>query len=283
VPESTSFRASLFASSGRATPDRVGAGLAAARDLGVLTGPVPLAVEGTGYLAGTDKQRRDGVCEAMRSSSDFAWAVRGGYGAGRLDPIDQKILTSKPLVGFSDVCVLLAQTYAAGGQALHGPVVTSLADADEGSCVAFVAALNRLPRLWSLSRAEAHCAGPLIGGNIEVLSRMIGTEYEPSFRGKIVVLEDVGEPMYRLDRALNHLLVSSDLGRASAVLLGTFVDCPKDASERLFVELKNRKVPVFTGAPVGHGATNHAFWWGESVRLDGSAGRLELSGHAVAR
>jgi muramoyltetrapeptide carboxypeptidase len=244
---------------------------------------VPLTVEGAGYLAGSDEERRAGVCEAMRGPSDFAWAVRGGYGAGRLDPLDHSVLASKPLVGFSDVCVLLAQTYAAGGQALHGPVVTSLADADEGSRVAFVAALNHLPRRWSLSRAETTCAGQLIGGNIEVLSRMIGTDYEPSFDGKIVVLEDVGEPMYRLDRSLNHLLVSSDLGRAAAVLLGTFIDCPSDASAQLAVELRQRKVPVFTGAPVGHGATNHAFWWGEAVRLDGPAGRLELSGHVAVR
>jgi muramoyltetrapeptide carboxypeptidase len=283
VPESTSFRASLFAASGRAASDRVGAGLAAARDCGVSAGPVPLQAAGDGYLAGSDAQRRAGLQAAFAASSDFAWAVRGGYGAGRFYPIDPALFAAKPVVGFSDVCVLLAQSYAAGGQALHGPVLTSLADADEGSRVGFLAALNHLPRRWALSAGEGVVEGALIGGNIEVLSRLIGVDYQPSFAGKIVVLEDVGEPLYRLDRALNHLLVSTDLSRAAAIVLGRFVDCAEGAAEQLAEVLKRRKIPVFSGAPVGHGPTNHAFWWGERARLDGGAGRLELSGHLVAR
>jgi muramoyltetrapeptide carboxypeptidase len=105
---------------------------------------------------------------------------------------------------------------------------------------------------------------------------LIGTPINPSYAGHVVVLEDVGEPWYRCDRSLTHLLVATDLRQAKAVVLGTFIDCEEGTSTRLAERLIAAGVPCLRDAPVGHGVANHAFVWGERATF--AEGTLTLTG-----
>ena len=273
------FTASIFASSGRATAARIEAGLARAKTAGIITGPVPkwgFSGQDTPYLAGDDEQRLASLNGALASEADLAWALRGGYGLTRLLPFNNLELSAATVLGFSDVTALLAAVHAAGGTAIHGPVVTSFADADQASVEALKQAWLGERRQWQLRGEPANLEAPVIGGNLEVLTRLIGSEFQPKFARHIVVLEEVGEPWYRCDRALSHLLGATDFGAVSAVVLGDFHDCEAGVAEQLSDRLNAMNIPCLIGAPVGHDAANHAFIWGEMARLDSSG--IELLG-----
>jgi muramoyltetrapeptide carboxypeptidase len=194
----------------------------------------------------------------------------------RLLPLAGLDFSQATVLGFSDVTTLLAAVHAAGGTAIHGPVLTSFADADQASVEALGAAYGRRPRHWPLQGGAIELEAPIIGGNLEVLTRLIGGGLEPQFAGRIVVLEDTGEPWYRCDRALTHLLSATDLSAAAAVVLGEFHHCDVGVAEQLAARLEAIDIPCLHGAPVGHGAANQAFIWGESARLE--AGGLHLLG-----
>lgn len=275
-------RAHLFTISSPASPDRLAAGLQAATQAGYRLSEPPETIHTPGYLAGDDGQRAESLAAAIADKdADFAWAVRGGYGAARTPlPPPELLATAGPIVGFSDLTFLLARVHGAGGQAVHGPVLTSFADADEASRRDLEKALQRQPRHWQLSPQDNNCQageGPLIGGNMAVLGTLLGTEDCPSFAGHYVVLEDVGEAHYRLDRLLDHLCRASDLAQAKGVLVGDFIDCPQGAQDLITQLLGQRGIPCWSHAPVGHGSRNQAFIWGEQVELDES-GSLILHG-----
>lgn len=272
------FRAALFASSGRAERARIHAGLKRAQAAGIELNEVPeqaFACPGE-YLAGDDSLRLDSLKQALAAPSDIAWAVRGGYGLTRLIPFESVALEQKPIVGFSDVTALLAATYQAGGCAIHGPVLTSFAEADAASQDALRAAIDAEARQWQLHGEGAGFEAPIIGGNLEVLTRLIGTAIQPEYKGKVVVLEEVGEPWYRCDRALTHLLASTDLNQARAIVFGAFVNCGQGALERLVKRVQGLGLKALSGAPVGHGSANQAFVWGERAVYE--QGTLTLTG-----
>ena len=275
-------RAELFTISSPAKLERLQAGLDAARDAGFELGEVPDCIHSAGYLAGDDDARAQSLRRALASKeADFAWAIRGGYGAARTPlPGAELLRDGNTVLGFSDLTYLLAIVHAAGGQAIHGPVLTSYADADEPSRQALNAALAGEPRRWQLQTTDGKAqlgAAPVIGGNLAVLATLLGTQHCPQFAGHYVVLEDVGEAHYRLDRALNHLLRASDLSQAKGIILGHFVHCPEGAAPLMERLVRAHQIPCWTHAPVGHGHENHAFIWGEQASIDG-VGQMVLHG-----
>ncbi len=274
------FSASLFAASGRAQPSRIEAGLRRARALGIEVGDVPQSAFSApqSYLAGDDATRLLGLERALSGSEDLAWAVSGGYGLTRIAPFSGLCLTDKPVLGFSDVTILLAAVHQAGGRAVHGPVLTSLAQADAATIESLFAALASEPRRWSLKGSCSDFSAPLVGGNLEVITRLIGTSVQPLFADHVVVLEDIAEPWYRCDRAMTHLLAATDLPEAKAVILGEFIDCEEGTSARLASRLIDLGIPCLTDAPVGHGPANQAFVWGEQALFEG--GTLTLTGES---
>jgi muramoyltetrapeptide carboxypeptidase len=274
------FNVNLFAVSGRAEIPRIKQGVARAEALGWTLGDLPpyggAEAPQEGYLAGDDASRRASLESALVEEASLAWALRGGYGAARLAPFAAMPLAACPVLGFSDVTTLLAAVHQAGGCAIHGPVLTSFGEADEGTVTALQACLSGAPRSWSLDGEAAPFEGAMLGGNLEVLTRLIGTSLAPRYAGRVVVLEDVGEPWYRCDRALTHLLSASDLSEAQAIILGDFHHCEAATVDRLRARVLALGVPCLAGAPVGHGVTNHAFVWGERVHYDGA--QLTLTG-----
>jgi muramoyltetrapeptide carboxypeptidase len=216
--------------------------------------------------------------------------ARGGYGLLRLlDRITLEGLQRrpKPIVGFSDGTLLLAMAAQAGLTTIHGPVVTQLGTLPAHDFSALVHLLEDpepgvlLEGLKSLTPGRAE--GSLLGGNLEVFSRLIGTPFLPDLKGAILLIEDVGERPYRLDRLLTHLTLAGIFQQVSAVLVGDFIACEEPAPSRtpfptaedvVCERLARLTIPVALGAPVGHGMRNRALPYGAHVVLDTQAGTL---------
>ncbi|GAB4341769.1 MAG: LD-carboxypeptidase [Desulfobulbaceae bacterium] len=244
------------------------------------------------YLAADDASRATEFLELWSDPEvEALLAVRGGYGCLRMLPfLDLEQLASSPkrLVGFSDLTVLLnAVSDRTGIITLHGPVLTSLADADDTSMSSLFAMLSGgLESVESGTTTvlrEGIADGILRGGNLTTLSHLLGTPWEIPLHGTILLLEDTGEPMYRIDRMLTQLYVSGRLEQAAGIILGSF-DCGDDeAANRTLRERAWNRVleltvhsgcPVWGDFPVGHGSVNHTLPIGAPVQMEN--GRLVL-------
>ena len=247
--------------------------------------------ETEGYLAGSDVRRLHELDAALRDREARAVIMaRGGYGLLRLLPLlDPAVLRGapKPVVGFSDGTALLAHAVQAEVAAIHGPVMTQLGRLPGQD----VASLSRLledaappPLLTTLdSVVPGRVRGPLLGGNLEVFSRLLGTPFFPDPTGAVLFFEDVGERPYRIDRLLTHLDLAGVFGAAAGVVVGDFTGCVEPEATRalsptvaavLEERLGRLAIPVAFGAPVGHGARNVALPYGIDVELDTRAGTL---------
>ena len=252
----------------------------------------------TGFTAGPDQIRLAELVAALRDPDARAIIMgRGGYGLLRiLAGIEPELLrrAAKPIVGFSDGTLLLAQAARAGLASIHGPVVAQLGRLAEGDHDALFAALEqpdaRLLCSGLETRVKGHAQGPLLGGNLEVFSRMLGTPYLPDLRGAILFFEDVGERPYRLDRLLTQLELAGAFQAAAGLVAGEFLGCDEPASSKLAFctasdvvreRLSRLRIPVVLGAPIGHGRHNRALPYGTRVELDADAGTLAALEGAV--
>lgn len=267
-------------------PGRFQAGLEIARAAGHDLRPFPDLLRPHRYLASPDDQRLAQLREALTDPGYGAvWIARGGYGLTRLlDRLDLEGLPRKPVIGFSDVTALHTALHQAGlGPAIHGPVVHSLPVTDAASQA----------HLWDLLAGRSvealvgepwvggEARGPLVGGNLCLLAAGCGTRYQLDARGAILVLEDVGEVPFRLDRMLQQLRSAGVLDGVVGVAFGRFVQCnPPDGAtwtlrDVLLEAVADLGVPVVGELPIGHGAENRAFVVGSPARL--SEGRLILN------
>jgi muramoyltetrapeptide carboxypeptidase len=238
----------------------------------------------TGYFAGSDDERLRELSAALADPSTKAViCARGGYGLTRiLGGLDAKAFAGapKPIVGFSDVTALHAWAARAGVGAIHGPVVGQLGDLPAEDAASLFAALESADppaplgglRVLRGGRAE----GVLLGGNLEIVSRLAGTPWQFDLNGAVLLLEDVGERPYRIDRALTQLELAGGLRGVAGVILGDFIGCaekdgsPPSAEEVIVERLGRLGVPIVAGAPIGHGQRNRAVPLGARVRLDGA-------------
>ncbi len=241
-----------------------------------------------GFLAGSDEARAAELQAALDDDQTRAiFCARGGYGLFRLLPLlnPKKFLGApKPIVGFSDVTALHAWLWKLGVPSVHAPVVTqlgSLPDKDVQSLFDLLEGKSAaIEGLRPISAGVAE--GKLLGGNLELLSRLCGTPWACQFKDAILLLEDVGERPYRIDRALTQLELTGALQGVAGVVLGDFVDCDEPngksptVDDVLHERLSRLGVPIASGAPIGHGTHNRAVWLGRRARLDTRVGRLEL-------
>jgi muramoyltetrapeptide carboxypeptidase len=251
--------------------------------------------ERLGYLAADDAARAQDLMRAW-SDPDVAAVLcaRGGYGTQRmLDLLDwQSLARARPkvLVGFSDVTAL-HQAFAArlGLSTIHGPSVTSLATDDEATAAHLRSMLfepvpgTTLTPVPARTLVAGRAQGVLVGGNLALLAAGIGTGSTRASAESIVVLEDVGEAPYRVDRLLTQLLRSGWFDRARGVVVGGFTDC--GPAEQLHEVLADRLVPfgvpTVLDAPFGHAQPNLAFPFGVPAVLDADAGTLVLRDAAL--
>lgn len=241
----------------------------------------------TGFLAGDDARRGDELARAFRDPTvEAIVCARGGYGAMRLlDALPWDALAAHPkwLVGFSDVTALHLAFGAHGLASIHGPNVTGLGrsitpaerfvllDALEGGGGAL--AWESLRSIWKGAEAVE---GPLVGGNLALVEAMAAGGRLVIPEGAILLLEDVTERPYRIDRMLTALRLGGHLARAGAVVFGGFTQCDPGpdgitVDEVLAERTRDLGVPVVSGAPFGHGAPNQAFVLGRRARLAGAS------------
>ncbi|CAK8714523.1 Muramoyltetrapeptide carboxypeptidase [Candidatus Electrothrix laxa] len=251
---------------------------------------------GPEYLAANDEQRIKDLYRLWNDEEVKALiSARGGYGClriiGRLNP---ELFRSQPkwLIGFSDLTVLLNGISAATGLVtLHGPMVTTLATADHFSFQRFKEALNGHFQPLTLTRSQEVLRsgtgqGRLAGGNLTTLTHLVGTPWQPQLSGRILFLEDTGEPLYTLDRMLTHLACCGMLDNLAGMVLGVFDPGHYDRLEilRLNEQVWNRVLeltqgasyPIWGGFPIGHQRGNVALPIGMEAVMDGSNGTLNF-------
>src|SRR5262245_2779455 len=197
------------------------AGLAALRDMGFKVQVGEHVLSRHGYLAGTDAQRAADLNRAARDRRVRGiWFARGGYGTARLlDRLDWKALDGDPsrvFVGYSDATALFSPILRHGGSlCLYGPMVSELGDAKAYHAGSLKALLRG--ESWAIRFSPSQVIRPgraqgrLLGGNLAVLTHLLGTPHAPDWKGALVLLEDVGEEVYRIDRMLQHLRMTGAL------------------------------------------------------------------------
>lgn len=228
-----------------------------------------------GCFAGTEAERAADINAFFADDEVKAiLCVRGGYGAACiLDKLDYEMIARhpKPLIGYSDITALhTALGEKTGLVTFHAPMLVSIKDFNSYTKAEFLTGLTRtepigeivMPRnkkLKTLVAGEAD--GIIVGGNLAVLTSLVGTPYELDGTGALLLLEDVDENAYRIDRMLNQLYQSGLLNRVNGILFGDFTNCKDgDFSVAQVLERYAKLVgkPAISGFPVGH-EKNNAF------------------------
>jgi muramoyltetrapeptide carboxypeptidase len=241
------------------------------------------ASDRAGYLAGNDRDRLHDINRALRDPKiDAIWCLRGGYGVMRiLAGIDYDALsrTPKAIIGYSDVTALHAAvqrkcrlvTY-------HAPTareaMTDLSrDSLRRAVVEQTDSCGVAPNAREINAGAAE--GRLVGGNLAVLAALCGTPFMPDLSDGILILEDINEPVYRIDRMLQQLMLAGAFNGCRAIVFGECVKCPDDAGGggRPFDEVLGEiahslGVPCLAGIPVGHIAEQWTIPLGAMATVD---------------
>jgi muramoyltetrapeptide carboxypeptidase len=248
-----------------------------------------------GFLAGDDERRLAELQAAINDDGVAAiMAARGGYGATRLlDRLDLSALQRHPklLVGFSDVTALHALWARAGVRSVHGPMIATLGKGPRGPVAAdaLCAILEGgVPTAMTGLRCDVpgRARGVLLGGNLAVLTALIGTPFLPSFASAILFLEDIGERPYRVDRMLTTWHQAGAFAGVAGVVLGAFTDCDPAADgvrveAVLHAQLARLGVPVVSGLAAGHIDDNHPLPFGAVVEIDATGDAAGPTGGGV--
>ncbi|HKT86246.1 MAG TPA: LD-carboxypeptidase [Novosphingobium sp.] len=280
------------------------------RAMGLEPRPAPHLLDREGYLAGSDRDRAGDLMAMFADDSVRAlMAVRGGWGGARLLPhLDfAKIARScKLFAGFSDNTALhLAFAARTGVPSIHGPNASASwpaaawqsfhALAFEGATPTYTitptagAALGRRGgRVRTFRGGKAR--GRLIGGNLTVLSALVGTPYLPDFTGAILFLEETNEAEYRIDRMLTQLALAGVLGKVAGIVFGQCTDCTNSDSgyssftiyEVLDRQFSSLGVPAFQGAEFGHIAAQMSMPVGIMAEIDADTGAIRMLEPVVA-
>lgn len=280
------------------------------RALGLEPRLAPHVLDRYGYLAGKDRDRAADINQFFADPQVGAiLPIRGGWGCSRILPyLDYKLIRQHPkiIVGFSDITTLIlainAQTQLI---TFHGPNGLSSwnpAQTDYFRRVLFTAEsltfqnfsdeadLNRLMavkyRIQTITPGIAR--GRLVGGNLSVLSALVGSAYLPDWKGAILFLEDINENIYRLDRLLTHLKLAGVFEQLAGFIFGQCPECKPDADygsltleEVVWNYIQPLGIPAWYGATIGHIDTIFTLPIGLEVEIDASTGTIRMLESAV--
>jgi muramoyltetrapeptide carboxypeptidase len=288
-------------------PERIRFAIETLESLGFKVRPGPHLYDREGYLAGADAARADDLNAMFADDSvDAIWCVRGGYGASRILPaLDYSLMQRrpKPLIGYSDITALhMAIQRHAGLVTFHGPVAfraftpytlaelkrvlwTAETPTRLGGPPPFERAPGRVDwdnRVTTLQPGKAR--GRLLGGNLCLMSHLVGTPYLPDLRGAILFLEDVEEAYYRIDRMLTQLWLSGALAGVAGMAFGKFTGCEPSAfflQNRPLEDILAERgralgIPAVSGLMIGHIEDQTTLPVGCLAELDADAGTLTL-------
>jgi muramoyltetrapeptide carboxypeptidase len=273
-------------------------GIAALENMGFRTRFDDRIFQSYHYLAGRDDDRAEELMRAIEDPSVQAIiALRGGYGSARLIPLlDERRVRGncKIFIGFSDVTTLHLFFNKCGWVTFHGPMAANAALAEiSANCEKHLVSLLTDPdyrpvlkffqlECWSSGAAE----GVLTGGCLSLVEASLGTSYEIQTKGKILFLEDTGEPSYRVDRMITHLRLAGKLDSAAGLLLGNFSNCGAQVGfysidDVLKDVLSGLNIPILANFPAGHVREHWALPLGVTARIDADALTLSFLEPAV--
>jgi muramoyltetrapeptide carboxypeptidase len=266
-----------------------------------------------GYLAGRDQDRAMDINQMFADEEvDAIMTLRGGYGSARLLPyLDYDLIRRRPKVftGYSDITALLNAIHIKTGLiTFHGPeaettyssymlaefkkvLVEPQAPITIGSPPTFEGGEGKAEKENRLTRiTPGKAQGQLIGGNLTLMADLLGTPYEPDFRGKILFLEDIGTTTDEIDRHLSHLWLAGKLQQVSGIAFGKFEDirylstwAKRFTLEEVLAErCQPLKVPTIAGLMFGHIDDQTTIPIGCEAELDVEAGALTLLEKAVS-
>jgi muramoyltetrapeptide carboxypeptidase len=284
----------LVAPSGPVREEQMVAGIALLTSWGLTVVPSADLYARHGFLAGADELRLAGLNDALADPVvRGVVCARGGYGAQRIvDRLDIDAVCRDPklIIGFSDITALhLALWRGARLATLHGPVATQLTEDFAAESVAALRSAIGTDRPVVVTAGPESETGPLrmpgepvtgtlLGGNLCLISASVGTPDEPDLRGAILLLEEVDEPPYKVDRMLVQLRRSGVLDEVAGVAVGQFTRCaddwPMSTVDVLADCLGDLGVPVLGGLPIGHGPGALTVALGVPATLDVAAGTL---------
>lgn len=263
-------------------------------------------LERHGYLAGDDKARADDINAAFADKSVAAvHAIRGGWGSARVLPyLDFEAIRRNPkvIIGYSDITALLLSIQAKTGLVtFHGPIGLGRWDSyslDYYKRVLFNGEQVTYANKHDLSDRNAlvqtefrtqtitpgKARGRLVGGNLTVMTTILGSPYLPDWENTILFTEDVHEDFYRIDRMLTQLKLAGVLGKIKGFVFGSCSECgPGDGNygaltlEEIFADhIKPLGVPAWQGAMIGHSQPQWTLPEGVEVEIDADAGTLKL-------
>ncbi len=237
------------------------------------------------YFSGTDDERLNDFQQMLDDDSVQAiLCARGGYGMGRIiDQLNFKKFKKHPkwIIGYSDITVLHGHLYSRYYiSSLHAPMAAAFNDA--GYINRYVQSLkNALEGKWARYSCDGHelnrtgeAIGELIGGNLALVSHIIGTDSDYKTKGRILFLEDIGEYIYNIDRMMYQLKRSGKLSRLAGLIIGGFTDMKdterpfgKQVYELIHDMVKAYEYPVCFGFPVSHDKENYALKIGAGYKL----------------
>ena len=240
-----------------------------------------------GRFAGTDEERLEDIQDAMQDPSvDAILCSRGGYGLQRI--IDRVPNITKPVIGFSDITALHQLSAISSQQSVHAVMCKHIATLPEDS-----EPIVALRRVLEGKSVEYHIAphplnrygeatAPVIGGNLSVLYGLQGTPYSLqqsaiSSQAPILLIEDVGERHYHIDRMIRNLKMSGVLGYLGGLIVGQFSECEDDPGmnctvyETIKEAVAEYDYPVLFNAPFGHVEHNLPIWLGKETQLSVTA------------
>jgi muramoyltetrapeptide carboxypeptidase len=269
-------------------------------------------MERHGYLAGDDRDRADDINKAFADPSVAAvHAIRGGWGSARLLPdLDFDLIRRNPkvIIGYSDITALLLSIQARTGLVtFHGPIGMGRWDDFSldyyrrvlmgGEAVTYRNKSGISGDHNTLTQTEyrvqtitpGRARGRLLGGNLTVLTTILGSPYLPDWDGAILFCEDVHEELYRIDRMLTQLKLAGILGKIKGFVFGGCSECgPGEGYGSLTLEeifndhVKPLGVPAWQGAMIGHAQPQWTLPEGVPVEIDAAAGTIRLLEPAVS-
>jgi muramoyltetrapeptide carboxypeptidase len=241
-----------------------------------------------GYLAGSDDARYNDLTQMFADPDIKAiFCLRGGYGTLRIaSRLDYRLICHHPkwLIGYSDITTLLLAVYQQTTMlSIHGPMLAELPQSNNTSWWQTLWTMLAHPTrcITYPSTKKAHCLfpgranGPIIGGNLSLVTASLGTPFEIDTEGKILFLEEVGEHPYRIDRMLTQLRLAGKLQSANGIIFGhvTACDPPKNKPSIPLLEMLAEQMqlvgkPAYIGFPAGHSLPNVPILIGAPAKMD---------------
>ncbi len=258
-----------------------------------------------GYLAGTDRERAFDVNMMFADSSVQAiLPMKGGWGCNRILPfLDYALIRSNPkiIMGLSDITSLLLAIHTKSGLVtFHGPTAQSTWNPFTTDYVKRILFKGEVFTLKNLGEANNNlptqtitpgkARGKLLGGNLSVLTAMLGSDYLPDWKQTILFVEEIGEEIYRVDRMLTQLKLAGVLGQISGFVFGQCTNCErltqenskKDGADSLTLaqvlkdHIQPLGIPAWSGAMIGHIKNKFIIPVGADVEIDASNGTIQL-------